>query len=159
MRRAPRWLPALVAGSAVFGHVAAEALASGRSLFSVASEPMHLYLLVLPVVLSPLWVRASAARLIGPAIFGFIAVTLCCEGNGLGAAALTVALCVSAFLAWLGGAALDSLADAVGADVVIAVAAAAVRPRAIRAQCAGPRIPYVPTRGNRPPPLLLPIRP
>ena len=155
MKRRYAWLPALAAPITVLGHVLSEALASGRNLLTVAREPAHILLLIVALLALPVWLRAARSRQLGLAMFGFIAVTLLAEGNGLSAAALLAALAISAIISWLGGLALGVVADADDFELTFAT------PTRIRAALPapvdhyGPYFAYVAVRGNRPPPLLL----
>ncbi|HUA07923.1 MAG TPA: hypothetical protein VMA98_01530 [Candidatus Acidoferrales bacterium] len=154
MRRHASWIPALAAPLAVLGHVVSESLAGGRPLLSVAWEPSHAVILLLALAAMPLWFRAAASRRLGSALFAFIALSLLLEGNGLGVAALLVAVAVSLALAWLSGWAIERVSLCA---VPIACVRCGLPPARILAPCVpryGPYFAFVPTRGNRPPPFL-----
>lgn len=148
-------MAALAAPVALLGHIVPEALVSGRPLLALLQEPVHLALLVLSLGAIPLWLRAARSRRLGLAIFGFVAVTLLAEGNGLSTGALLAALAISAIISWLGGLALEAAVDA--GDYAFTLAP----PTRVRAALpapvdrSGPYFAYVAARGNRPPPLLL----
>jgi hypothetical protein len=157
MNRRSAWLPALAAPIALLGHLLPEALVSGRPLLALAEEPVHLALLGLSLGALPLWFRAARSRRLGLAIFGFIAVTLLAEGNGLSAAALLVALAISAIISCLGGLALEAAVETAAGPSLVALTLTAAKLPAL-VECAGPYFAYVPSRGNRPPPPLLASR-
>jgi predicted outer membrane lipoprotein len=139
---------------AVVGHLGAEALASGKSLQAVALEPFHLYLLVLPVVLLPLWLPAARAKCIGLLMFAFVAGTLVAEGNGLAMGTLLIALLVAAAFSWLGALALESLSEQSESGAfapLLHPSRALVARRAF--VVSGPYFAYVSAHGNRPPPI------
>jgi hypothetical protein len=154
MNRRSAWLPALAAPIALLGHLLPEALVSGRPLLALAEEPVHLALLALSLGAVPLWLRAARSRRLGLAIFGFIAITLLAEGNGLSAVALVAALAISALISWLGGLALEAAVETAAVPTLAALAqTVVVLPAPV--ELAGPYFAYVASRGNRPPPPLL----
>jgi hypothetical protein len=153
-RRKTNWVPALAAPLAVLGHIVSETLASGRNLLAVACEPSHFVMLVLALAAMPLWFRAASARRLGEAMFGFVAVSLLVEGNGLGAAALVTALAISAIISWLSGLAICAAAcGTTGVPIGAPPRVVAALPPAV--DLPGPYYAFVSSRGNRPPPLLL----
>jgi hypothetical protein len=155
MRRHASWVPALAAPIAVLGHIVSESLASGRALFSVACEPTHTVILLLAVAATPLWFRAAASRRLGHALFAFIALSLLLEGNGLGAAAMLVALVISAFISCLSAVALERAFVAREGAIKLGDPPRVCAALPARLDLTGPYYAFIPVRGNRPPPLLL----
>ncbi len=148
------WVPALAAPIAVLSHILSETLASGRNLLAVAQEPSHFVMLVLAVAAMPLWFRAATARRLGEAMFGFVALSLLVEGNGLGAAALVAALAISAIISWLSGLAICAAVAAPAASVSLGAEPDRVATLPPAVDLPGPYYAFVSSRGNRPPPLL-----
>lgn len=155
VKRRSAWLPALAAPVALLGHLVPEALISGRPLLALAREPAHLTLLVLSIAAIPLWLRAARARRLGLAIFGFVAVTLLTEGNGLSAIALLTTVALSAIVSWLGGLAIEAAACESDPGFRLATPARIRAALPAPVDRCGPYFAYVAARGNRPPPLLL----
>jgi len=142
-------------GKAVLGHIVSESIASGHPLLSVAREPSHLVFLVLALAAMPLWFRAAHSRLLGHAIFAAIALSLLLEGNGLGAAAMLVALAISAVISAVSGIAIDVALTSLDAETTIEAPRARVAGGVREPERCGPYYAFVSSRGNRPPPLLL----
>jgi len=149
------WLPALAAPVTVLGHVVSEALASGRSLVTVAWEPAHLVLLIVAVLAFPLWLRAANARRLGYVVAAVVAISLLVEGNGLSVVALAFAVALSVLLGLLGGWAIECASFAALPHVRVARTTLAKPIPAPAVPRFGPYFAFMPTRGNRPPPLLL----
>lgn len=136
----------------MLGHILSETLASGRNPLAVAAEPSHLVLLILSLAAGPLWFRAAASRRLGQAVFGFIALSLLVEGNGLSASALAAAIAITALWSWLTARALEYAGAARGeraryrGQMPLGMALTA------GATPAGPYFGYVRAYGSRPPP-------
>jgi hypothetical protein len=155
MRRHASWVPALAAPVAVLGHIVSESLAGGRALLSVAREPSHVVILLVAVAATPLWFRAAASRRLGHALFAFIALSLLLEGNGLGAAAMLVALMISAIISCVSAFALEHRVVAREGAIRLGDPRRACAALPARLDLAGPYYAFIPVHGNRPPPLLL----
>lgn len=146
------WVPALAAPIAVLGHILSETLVSGRSMPAVAREPSHAVLLLLSIAAFPLWFRAAASRRLGHAIFGFVALSLLVEGNGLSATALVAAIAITALWSWLSAAAIERVTRASRIEPSFRTG------RQLRCALtsgqtpAGPYYAYVAAHGSRPPP-------
>jgi hypothetical protein len=148
-------LPAAAGPLVLAAHLCAEALVSGRSLYSVAAEPLHAYLFLLAVLSTPFWTFAARRRCLRLTLLATLGLTLALEGNGLGRLSLIGALLLGSFLVWLGGLAIER----------VAVARAIPPTRVLRCvqrvvalghpPVYGPYFAFVPIRGNRPPPQLL----
>jgi len=155
MRRKPAWVPMLAAPVAVLGHIVSETVASGHPFLVVAREPSHLVFLILALAAMPLWSRAAGSRRLGHAIFAAIAVSLLVEGNGLGAAAMLTALAISAVISWLTGLAFAAMLSTGETGTRIHRSGLVLVDPVCEPERSGPYYAFVPSRGNRPPPLLL----
>ncbi len=148
-------LPLAAGPLVVLAHLAAEALVSGRSLLSLAAEPLHVYLFLLGAISAPLWIFAARRGCLRLCLLTVVASTLALEGNGLGNLALIGAILIASALAWLGGLAIEraSLGSPAFTTRVLRYARPVVMRR--RSPAFGPYFGFVPIRGNRPPPQLL----